>query len=100
MEKAVAQATAAATDQPAALADAAETLIRAGRNFPAAAQLLQRYLSNSPVEDVPAFKAHYLLGTVLEKQGDKNGAAEQYHAALDMAKGFSRAQEALKRLNR
>jgi len=100
MEKAIAQAATAATNQPVVLADAAETLIRAGRNFPGAAQLLQRYLANSPVEDAPAFKAHYLLGTVLEKQGDKKGAAEQYRAALAMAKGFSRAQEALNRLNR
>ncbi len=55
---------------------------------------------NSKVEEAPAFKAHYLLGTALEKQGDKQGAAQEYRAALSLAKNFSRAQEALDRLNR
>ena len=63
--------------------------------------ILRRYLAlNSKVEEAPAFKAHYLLGTALEKQGDKQGAAQEYRAALSLAKNFSRAQEALDRLNR
>jgi TolA-binding protein len=52
------------------------------------------------VEEAPTFKAHYLLGTALEKQGDQQGAAEEYRAALSLAKEFSRAKEALNRLNR
>ena len=87
--------------QPVVLVDAAETLIRSGRNFPGAIVLLRRYLSSSlTVEEAPAFKAHYLLGTVLEKQGDKQGAAQEYRTALSMAKSFSRAQEALNRVSR
>jgi len=42
---------------------------------------LRRYLS-SPAEEGPAFKAHDFLGQLLEKQGDRRAAAEQYRAAL------------------
>ncbi|HVO81358.1 MAG TPA: tetratricopeptide repeat protein [Terriglobales bacterium] len=101
MEEALRHASSARMDQPEVLVDAAETLIRAGRNFPGAIDLLRRYLSSSStVEQAPAFKAHYLLGTLLEKQGDKQAAAQEYRAALSMAKGFSQAQDALNRLNR
>jgi Tfp pilus assembly protein PilF len=101
MEDALNHASSAQMDQPEVLVDAAETLIRAGRNFPGAIELLRRYLgSSSTVEEAPAFKAHYLLGTLLEKQGDKQAAAGEYRAALSMAKDFSQAQDALNRLNR
>ncbi|MBZ5599206.1 MAG: tetratricopeptide repeat protein [Acidobacteriia bacterium] len=101
MEDALSHASSAQMDQPEVLVDAAETLIRAGRNFPGAIGLLRRYLSSSStVEEAPAFKAHYLLGTLLEKQGDKQAAAQEYRAALSMARGFSQAQDALNRLNR
>jgi tetratricopeptide (TPR) repeat protein len=100
MEDAINHASAAEMNHPEVLVEAAETLIRAGRNFPGAAQLLQRYLSSSTVEAAPAFKAHYLLGTVLEKQGDRHDAAQEYRAALSMARDFSRAREALDRVNR
>jgi tetratricopeptide (TPR) repeat protein len=98
MEEAINNATSAQMNEPVVLMDAAETLIRAGRNFPAAILLLRRYLSSSTVEEAPAFKAHYLLGTVLEKQGDKQAAAQEYRAALALAKSFSLAREALNRL--
>jgi tetratricopeptide (TPR) repeat protein len=101
MEEAINQATSLQVDRPEVLMESGEVLIRSNRNFPAAARLLRRYLAlNSKVEEAPAFKAHYLLGTVLEKQGDKQAAAQEYRAALSLAKDFSRAQEALDRLNR
>ncbi len=100
MEDAINHAASAQSNQPEVLMEGAATLILAGRNFPQAIQLLRRYLSGSTVEEAPAFQAHYLLGTVLEKQGEKQAAAQEYRAALSMAKGFSRAQEALDRLNR
>jgi tetratricopeptide (TPR) repeat protein len=101
MEKAISHASSAPAKEPVVLMDAAETLVRAGRNFPGAIQLLRRYLaSSSTVEEAPTFKAHYLLGTILEKQGDKRAAAQEYSAALTLAKNFSRAQEALNRVNR
>jgi tetratricopeptide (TPR) repeat protein len=100
MEDALNHAVSAPVERPEILMEAAEILVRAGRNLPGAIQLLHRYLSNSPVELAPAFKAHYVLGTALEKQGDKQGAVQEYRAALALAKNFSRAQEALNRVNR
>jgi tetratricopeptide (TPR) repeat protein len=100
MENAINHATSAQTNASEVLMEAAETLIGAGRNFPYAVQLLKLYLSSPTVEQAPAFKAHYLLGTILEKQGNREQAAEQYRASLSMAKSFSRAQAALERLNR
>ena len=81
------------------LMPAAEALVRTKRDLPTAVRLLRRYLANGPVEDGPAFKAHYLLGTLLEGQGDRAAAAEQYRAALAMAKDFSPARKALDRLS-
>ncbi|HEX3354864.1 MAG: tetratricopeptide repeat protein [Terriglobales bacterium] len=101
MEAAINRAVSAQMDRPEILMESGEVLLRSGRNFPAAVQFLRRYLAlNSKVEEAPAFKAHYLLGTALEKQGDKQAAAQEYRAALSLARGFSRAQEALDRLNR
>ncbi len=101
MEVAINHAVSAQMDRPEILMESGEILLRSGRNFPSAVQFLRRYLAlNSKVEEAPAFKAHYLLGTALEKQGDKQAAAQEYRAALSLAKGFSRAQEALDRLNR
>ncbi len=101
MEDAIRHAVSAQVDRPEILMESGEVLLRSGRNFPAAVQYLRRYLAlTSKVEEAPAFKAHYLLGTALEKQGDKQAAAQEYRAALSLAKGFSRAQEALDRLNR
>ncbi len=100
MDDALLHLASAPLDQPDALVDAAHLLLDTNRNLPEADQLLRRYVSASMVEQAPAFKAHYLLGTVLEKQGDKQAAAREYRAALTLAKSFSAAQEALDRVNR
>ena len=80
------------------LFEAASTLYRTGRAFSFAQQLLRRYLAEGPVEEAPAFKAHNLLGLILEKQGDKAGAAAEYRAALALARNYRQAQEGLKRV--
>jgi hypothetical protein len=100
MQDALKQAAAAPMDQPEVLVDAASNLLRANRDLPFATQLLHRYLSSTTVEQAPPFKAHYLLGNILEKQGDKTGAAKEYQTALALAKDFGRAREALNRVNR
>jgi len=101
MEDAIRHATSVQTGHSEVLVDSAETLNRTGRNIPSAIELLKRYLaSDAKVEQAPAFKAHYLLGTLLEKQGDKQAAKQQYQAALSMAHNFSLAQDALNRVNR
>jgi len=84
-------------EQREALRDGASLLLHAGHDFPLAIRLLRRYLS-SPVEDAPAFKAHDLLGELLEKQGDPAAAAAEYRAALALAHSYARAQEDLKRV--
>ncbi len=71
-----------------ALMDGASILLRAGRDYPLAVRLLRRYLA-SPVEEGPAFKAHELLGQLLEKQGDRRAAAEQYRAALALVHDYA-----------
>src|SRR6266481_1539846 len=100
MQDALRHAAAAPMDQPEVLVDAASTLIRANRDLPFASQLLRRYLSSTTVEQAPSFKAHYLLGNILEKQGDKQQAAKEYQIALALAKEFGHAREALNRVSR
>jgi tetratricopeptide (TPR) repeat protein len=100
MHEALKKAASAPMDQPEVLVDAASTLLRANRDLPFATQLVRRYLSSSTVEQAPQFKAHYLLGNILEKQGDKEGAAKEYQSALTLAKDYGRAREALNRINR
>jgi tetratricopeptide (TPR) repeat protein len=101
MEAAVQHTSLAPLRQPDALVDGADTLIRGGRNFPLAIQLLQRYLdSGGTVEAAPAFRAHYLLGSVFEKQGDKSAAAAHYRAALALAKNYARARAGLERVSK
>lgn len=82
------------------LVESAEMLLGSGRNLPQARELVHRYIqSGSPTEGSPLFEAHYLLGTVLEKQGDKKSAAQEYQAALTLASGFTRARQALQRVS-
>jgi tetratricopeptide (TPR) repeat protein len=81
------------------LVGAAELLYSAGRNFRTASQFLRDYISSSRHSaDAPLFRAHYLLGSILEKQGEKDAAAEQYRAALALASGFAPARQALRNL--
>jgi TolA-binding protein len=76
-------------------------LFRADRDYPLAIQLLHSYIAlSNPAEEAPIFKAHYLLGELLEKQNNRPAAAEEYRAALSMAHSFRPAQDALKRVTR
>jgi tetratricopeptide (TPR) repeat protein len=100
MEDAIRHASAAPMDQPEVLMECAHMLLRSKRDLPQATQLLKRYLSSSlTVEAGPAFRAHYLLGTALEQQGNKPAAAQEYRASLALAKSYTPAQTALDRLN-
>jgi tetratricopeptide (TPR) repeat protein len=100
MESAITSAIAADKKRPNVLFDAAQILFGAGRNFVGAANFVRKYLASGPtVEEAPTFQAHYLLGSILEKQGDKAGAAAEYKAALALASDYERARTALNRLN-
>jgi tetratricopeptide (TPR) repeat protein len=98
MEQAIVKLSQAPTAKPEVLVEAAEMLYRAGRSYGFATELLHRYLSSGPVEEAPAFKARYVLGLLLEKQGDKAGAAQQYRTSLSLARNFDVAQQALNRV--
>jgi tetratricopeptide (TPR) repeat protein len=100
MHDALKHTAVAPLDRPEVLVDAATTLVRADCDLPLATQLLRRYLASATVEQAPSFKAHYLLGSILEKQGDRQGAAKEYQMALAMAKDYGRAREALTRVSR
>jgi len=79
--------------------EAALLLFQAGRNFPGAIELLQKYLASaSQAEAAPAYKAHFLLGMILEKQGNTRGAAAEFRAALALASEFDQARSALQRV--
>ena len=80
------------------LVEAANSLLHTGRSFSFAIELLRRYFAEGPVEEAPAFKAHYLLGQLLEKQGDTAGASAEYRAALVLARNYEPARQALKRV--
>jgi tetratricopeptide (TPR) repeat protein len=99
MEQAIIKLSQSPSPRPDVLFEAAEMLYRAGRSYPFATELLHRYLAAGPVEAAPAFKVHYLLGMLLEKQGDKAGAAQEYRASLSLVRNFALAQQALNRVS-
>jgi tetratricopeptide (TPR) repeat protein len=98
MEQAIVKLSQAPMPKLDVLVEASQMLYRAGRNYPFATQLLNRYLAAGPVEAAPAFKAHHQLGMLLEKQGDKAGAAREYRASLALVRNFGLAQQALNRV--
>jgi tetratricopeptide (TPR) repeat protein len=98
MDTAVSKAVSGPRQKKSSIFDAATLLYQAQRNLPTAADLVRTYLSNGPTEEAPAFEAHYVLGQILEKQGDRNGARSEYRASLNLASNYSPAQEALKRV--
>ncbi|HEY1658559.1 MAG TPA: hypothetical protein VGG14_09450 [Candidatus Sulfotelmatobacter sp.] len=97
MERALRTMESRPMDRPAALMDGADLLYRTDRDLPMAIRLVKRYLANTPDEEWPAFKAHTLLGELLEKQGDRKAAQEEYKTALGMAHEFELAQQGLQR---
>ena len=101
MEQTLTHVRPAPLDRPDALVDAAEILIRSQRNLPEAVQLLRAYLNSSAkVEQAPAFKVHYLLGRANERLGDRKSAVAEYRSALELAREFQPARQALQRVDR
>jgi tetratricopeptide (TPR) repeat protein len=97
MEQALHTLESSPVERPESLMDGASLLLRTSRDSPMAVRLLRRYLA-APVEEGPAFRAHDLLGQVLEKQGDRRAAAEEFRAALALSHTYARAREDLKRV--
>lgn len=99
MEEAVGKAVAEDIGSSTVPYEAAMLLFQAGRNFPGAVAFLHKYLASaSQPEAAPAYQAHYLLGQILEKQGNVQAAAGEYRAAITLAREFEPAQVALKRV--
>ena len=86
-------------DYPDSLMDGASLLLSSGSDSALAIRLLRRYLA-SPVEEGPAFKAHEMLGKLLEKEGDRRAAATEYRAALALYHAYAAAQTDLQRVER
>jgi tetratricopeptide (TPR) repeat protein len=79
--------------------DAGNQLFLGSRDFPAAVDYLQKYLTSGElVESAPAFRAHYVMGQLQEKMGHNLAAASEYQASLSLASGFVPAQKALNRV--
>ena len=99
MEKAITTAVSLPSRVPSVLYDAASILNRSGRNFPGAVQYLRDYLAEGKFdEDAPAFRAHYLMGQILERMKHRSDAIAEYRATLAMASDFKKAQSALDKL--
>lgn len=101
MEAAITQAGQGARQGSAPEYDGAYLLLRTSRNPNVAIQMLRRSVSdNASSEDAPAFRVHYMLGELLEKQGDNKAAAAEFRSALEMASEFHPARDALNRISR
>ena len=101
MEAAIAQAGRAPRQGSAPEYDGAYLLLRTNRNPNAAIEMLRRSVSdNASSEDAPAFRVHYMLGELLEKQGDHKAAAQEFRSALALASEFHPARDALTRVSR
>jgi tetratricopeptide (TPR) repeat protein len=98
MERALRTMETRPLDHPAALMDGANMLYRCGRSDAMAIRFVRHYLAAGTVEEWPAFKAHNLLGELLEKQGDLQSAAAEYRTSLSMARTFASAQKGLDRI--
>jgi tetratricopeptide (TPR) repeat protein len=99
MEKAISSGISATRKRSDVLFYAADMLFQTRRNLPTAVTLLREYAAN-PDQAVPAFKAHYLLGAVLETMGKNEEAASEYKAALLLASQYSQARQAFLRLQK
>jgi tetratricopeptide (TPR) repeat protein len=98
MTEALTKMESAPLDHPESLMHGGTLLLRADREYALGVRLLRRYFANGTVEEGPAFKAHAVLGELLEKQGDRQAAIQEIRAALALFQNYPRAREDLKRL--
>ncbi|MBV9073235.1 MAG: tetratricopeptide repeat protein [Acidobacteria bacterium] len=99
LEAAVKKAAELDSQNDSTLVDCASLLLRVNRNLHLAAELLHRYIEKgTKSEDAPLFQAQYVLGQVLEKQGNVPAAKAAYQTAKNHARDFAPAGAALKRV--
>ncbi len=94
----VARAQKASKQRPEDLFDLGEMLVGSKRSPELAVAVFKQYLAGTTNEYGPPFRAHYLAGKAFAAMGDKAGATEEYKAALALASGYLRAQQALQEL--
>lgn len=76
--------------------DAATFLVEQNRESALAEKVLKEYLASPAKSDSgPAFRAHLMLGKILERQGDKDGAQAEYRTSLSLAKDYAPTRKAL-----
>ena len=88
-------------DRPrdASLVDVASILFDMHVESKLTEQALRDYLSSNAKSDAaPAFKAHLLLGQLLQRLGDKAGARNEFSQALALAHDYAPAQKAIQQL--
>jgi len=82
-----------------ALYQVGRTAALSGKGLDRGAAALKRYLGHTPDTDSPPIaNAHYRLGMIFEKQGNKAGARAEYQAAIKLDPKLDDAREALKKL--
>ena len=82
-----------------ALYQVGRTAALSGQRLDRGAAALKRYLGHTPDQDSPPIaNAHYRLGMIYEKQGNKPAARAEYQAALKLDPKLDDAREALKKL--
>jgi tetratricopeptide (TPR) repeat protein len=70
-----------------------------GQRLDRSEECLKRYLGHTPKPgSAPLANAHYRLGTVYEKKGNKALARTHYKKAVELDKGLKEAKEALAKL--
>jgi tetratricopeptide (TPR) repeat protein len=86
MQEAIRSGLAAEGGRGEPLVDAAHLLMRAGQDPQTTIRLLREYLASpDKSEDEPAFRVHLLLASLLNKQGDTEGAAQEIQDAIAIA---------------
>lgn len=82
-----------------ALYQVGRTAALSGQRLDRGAAAVKRYLSHTPDPDSPPIaNAHYRLGMIYEKQGNKAAARAEYQAAIKLDPKVDDAREALKKL--
>ncbi len=75
------------------------TAIFAGENLDRGVECLNLYLKTEPGQGQPSWAhAHWRLGMIYEKMGDKEMAKKEYEAALELDPGNKAVKEALEKL--
>src|SRR5258708_403540 len=96
MQATVERAQGLAPHDPNVLFTGSSLFLRGARDFPGAVQMLLSYIAaGNVIEDGPLFQAPHVLGQLLEKQGNSEGAAREFPASPALASQYKPAQDAL-----